>query len=100
MPDNKNQGQKNQNVGNAGQGNIGRDKDENQGRQQQGNKGQQQGGNKGSTNAERDDDMRQVGNDNNLDREEDKVTSRHPRMDDQGQRQDRGGNADRDRNNR
>jgi hypothetical protein len=89
MPDNKNQNQNQKGFE----------------RQQQGNRGSQQGG-KSSTHIENE-DVRQVGNDNDLDRDledadEDVITQRNPRMNDRGEQgqMDRGGQGgmDRDRN--
>lgn len=116
MPDNKNQNQ-NQNQGrkNQGvdQGTIDQDleKDTGMGRQQQGNKGQVGGGQKDSSNIEKEDQQRRVGNDNDLDRdlenadedrEEGEITQRNPRVGEQGQQgqgqMDRDEGFDRDRN--
>jgi hypothetical protein len=115
MPDNKNQNQnqkgfEREQQGNRGTEQGGREQQGNRGsqqggREQQGNRGSQQGG-KSSTHIENE-DVRQVGNDNDLDRDledadEDVITQRNPRMNDRGEQgqMDRGGQGgmDRDRN--
>ena len=104
MPDNKsqnqNQGKKNQRVE----------------REQQGNQREQQGGQRGNVGGDKEqgggmgrqpqkgnrdierDDVSQVGNDNDLDRDldedQEEITQRNPRVGEQGQRQ---GGMDRDR---
>lgn len=94
MPDNKNQNQNQKGLEREQQGNQGSQQG---GREQQGNRGSQ--GDKSSTRIENE-DVKQVGNDNDLDRDledrddEDVITQRNPRMNEQGGQ----GGMDRDRN--